>query len=86
MGSQDELRLPLRETARAVAAEELQALAFLDREECIPENGECKNGTYPRRLETSFGLGERGLREVLVFVTDDPPGMEEAVRWVYPVA
>ena len=31
-------------------------------------------------------LWERGLREVLVFVTDDLPGIEEAIRRVYPEA
>ncbi len=31
-------------------------------------------------------LWERGLREVLVFVTDDLSGIEEAIRCVYPKA
>jgi len=31
-------------------------------------------------------LWEQGLREVLVFVTDDLPGIEEAIRRVYPEA
>jgi len=58
MVNQDELRLLLRDTVREMVAEELQALLFLEREAFIQENGGRKNGTYPRKLETPFGLVE----------------------------
>ncbi len=31
-------------------------------------------------------LWERGLRQVLLFITDGLPGIEEAIRRVYPLA
>ncbi len=58
MVNQDELRLLLRETVREMVTEELQALLFLEREAFIQENGGRKNGTYPRKLQTPFGLVE----------------------------